>query len=522
MNIHIGDADSSVAVSIAVINDFFTELKRIGKIPSSFDQTRDVGGTPFNITILVDTLTFEMAKPTGQQPYTRLLITGTLEGRPVGSPPDSPPVFQLPLDIKALLSIVLVADDDPEPDNRVPAVGLRYDGTDGTPAPPVTAADVDALFANPGIAGVINETKIPLAKTLVEGLNKTRFPIPANRPALSSWSVVLTLLSSEPDTVDAFAVSVGPQGTTAIPVITSSFMLPNTGLAVAYNRNFLDEMLFLGAAAKIGTVENEAKIEELTLKMSDTAIDVKGHFIRPFDTPIVDILPDIDIRINGPMVPSLVRGTTGMAFDLSGVNIDIDDSDEIFVKVLKWFLTIGSSLLLFTGLGSLTGIGILLWLTLVQKAWNGDAKLDNAPNVIRDSLATAMGAQLGKLSETLDDDTDAGQLRIDATPDSLLVVSGNMVFYAQILVVAITARMRSAEYSKKLKRFVIFELDNGRRFRAQELARLMKIGKITIPGFHEVGNNYIRANHDDAEANNLLQQFQTNLTKETVVRNKKR
>jgi hypothetical protein len=279
-------------------------------------------------------------------------------------------------------------------------------------------------------------------------------------------------------------------------------------------------MLDRGGKANEGTTIDEATVKELKLQMSDTAIEVvKGHVVRPFHV-IIDLF-DIDVRFHGLMIPSLVRGTTGMAFDSSGIKVDVDDTDEVVLAAVKWFFTIGASLLLFTGVGSLTALGILLWLTAVQKAWNGDAELDNAPNAIRDSLASSMGAQLGVLAAALDADTDVGQLRIDATPDSLVVVAGNMVFSAQILVVALQGKMKKAEYSKKLRRFAIFELADGRRFRAQELARLMKLGKVVIPGFHEVGGKYIRADHDNQEANNLLAQFKSNLTKEVVVANKK-
>jgi hypothetical protein len=218
------------------------------------------------------------------------------------------------------------------------------------------------------------------------------------------------------------------------------------------------------------------------------------------------------------MVPSLVRGTTGMAFDMSGVVVDIDDSDEIFYTVAKWFITAVAGALLFTGFASLTALGIGLWLTLVQGFWNADVEIENAPNTLRDSLATALGAELEVLAASLDDDSDVGELRIDATPDSLQVVDGNMVFLAQILVVPVEAMMRSAEYSRSLRRFVIFELDDGRRFRAQELARLMAAGKVTVPGFHQVAGNYLRADPDDADANNLLRQFKQNAPTEVVVK----
>ena len=77
----------------------------------------------------------------------------------------------------------------------------------------------------------------------------------------------------------------------------------------------------------------------------------------------------------------------------------------------------------------------------------------------------------------------------------------------------------AAEYSKKLRRFVVFELEDGRRFRAQELARLMSTGKITVPGFHQVRQSYIRADPDNVAANNLLREFKANLTSEVALRN---
>jgi hypothetical protein len=514
MNVDLGDADGGVAIAISVIDDFLAELHRIGALPNSFVIQRDVGGTLADVTVLLNPPAFEIARPVAAPLYTRVLLTGIIEVRPAGQPNATPVVF--PLNAAARLSIVLV------PSTPVPAVGFRYDGPDGPPDPPVTGADIDAFFARPEVAQIISTTTIPLAQSLVEGLNNSRFPDPATRPNVATWTVALTLMPATGESVDAFAVTVGPPGTTAAPVAVESFVAPNMGLAVAYNRAFLDLMLARGATAKVGQVVAGATVKELEMAMSDTAIAVvKGHVARPVDTPVVDVLPDVDIHFHGPMVPSLVRGTTGMAFDVSGITVDIDDSDEVFFFLFRWFLTIGAGALLFTGWASLTALGILTWLTLVQMAWNGAAELDDAPNLIRDSLGTALGAQLSILAQSLDDDTAVGALRIDATPDSLVVVQGNMVLFAQVLVVPLMMRMASAEYSKKLRRFAIFELLDGRRFRAQELARLMKAGKVSVPGFHHVNGDYVRANPDDAEANNLLQRFKTNETKEAVVKNKR-
>ncbi|MEP6645978.1 MAG: hypothetical protein ABJC12_02725 [Saprospiraceae bacterium] len=40
----------------------------------------------------------------------------------------------------------------------------------------------------------------------------------------------------------------------------------------------------------------------------------------------------------------------------------------------------------------------------------------------------------------------------------------------------------------------------------------MQKGKIIVPGFHQVGGNYIRSDHDDSEANNMLEMFKSNET----------
>lgn len=80
-------------------------------------------------------------------------------------------------------------------------------------------------------------------------------------------------------------------------------------------------------------------------------------------------------------------------------------------------------------------------------------------------------------------------------------------------------RTPSAEYSRKLRRFAIFELSDRRRFRTQELARLIAARKITLSGFHHVGGDYVHSDHDKSAANNLLQSLSENETSEIVVRN---
>ncbi|KTC70115.1 hypothetical protein Lbir_1890 [Legionella birminghamensis] len=511
MNVDLGDADAAVGISFEVVTDFLRELTRLGRFPDRLEFDRDIGGQPSHIIVLFNPFEFVMIKQGPDAPRSILRISGTIEIRPAADPNAQPLV--LPLEAAVKLTIILI-DADP-----VAEVGFRYDGVDGTPSPAEIANDIDNFMNSPAIMDVLSNTRLPIADSLVQGLNDTRFADTANPPEPSEWSVGLTLTPSGSDSVDAFVISASPPGTNPALSITESFVAPRTGLAVAYNRLFLDMVLARGAAAKVGQEIDGAEITSLTMSMADNGIQIIGHVVRDIDTPLIDIAPDVDIDFNGVAIPLLIRGTTGMTMDTSGIEVDVDDSDEIFYGALRWVLTIGASALLFTGVGSLTALGILLWATLVQKVWNSAVELDNAPNVLRDSLAAALGAQLSLLADSLDDSTPAGELRVDGTPDSALVVEGNIVLFAQVIITSMRARMRSAEYSHRLRRFVIFELDDRRKFRAQELARLMKAGKISVSGFHHVSGKFVRSDHDNSAANNLLKMFKSNETREVVVKN---
>ena len=514
MKVGLGDADAAVGIGLEVVTDFLAELMRIGRLPNRQEFTRDVGGQTFDVVVLLDPPTFEMVTAGPDAPRTRLHLTGTIEARPAADPGADP--ITLPLDAAVHLTIVKTADP-------IPAIAFRYDGVDGTPAFPVTADDIDAFMTGPDVQQVLADTKLPIADSLVQGLNTSRFPDDATRPEDSAWVVQLTLTPASADTVDAFVVSAGPPTTLARLAVTESFVAPRTGLAVAYNRQFLDLVLARGAEAKkkppANTVDG-AKITSLDMSMADNGIQITGHVVREIDTPIIDVAPDVDIDFDGVAIPRLIRGTTGLTMDTSGIDVDVDDVDEVFYGALRWVLTIGASALLFTGVGVLTLAGIALWATLVQFVWNKAADLDNAPNVLRDNLAASLGAQLSLLAASLDDSTPAGALTVDGTPDSAIVVEGNIVLFAQVIIRSMQARLRSAEYSHKLRRFAIFELDDRRKFRAQELARLMKAGKISVSGFHHVGGKYVRSDHDNSAANNLLQSFKANETSEVVVKNR--
>ena len=136
MHINLGGAVAGAATAISVLDEYFQELYRIERIPRSIPLSQGV----VELTLLLDAPRFELVSPANADPYTRLLLTGSVERHFGGNPPE---VF--PLDLKVLLKIV------PLPAPRSGA----FDGVDGAPSAPLTASDVQSLFSGPVFSPIL-------------------------------------------------------------------------------------------------------------------------------------------------------------------------------------------------------------------------------------------------------------------------------------------------------------------------------------------------------------------------------
>ena len=210
------------------------------------------------------------------------------------------------------------------------------------------------------------------------------------------------------DTVDFFMASVGIL--TADPVFRESFVPKGQEFAVAFSKVFLNLILAFGADANEGKVIEDAKIlAPLTIEMNPDFIQVNGRVRRE----VWSVFPDVTVTFVGLMHPFLVRGTTIMGFDMDDIDVDVDDVAEVFDWVAKWFTTVFAGVALVSGVSVLTVAGILTWLTFVQVSWSIDVAIGNAPNLLREGLANALGAGLTALSTSLDDETAIDQVRIE-------------------------------------------------------------------------------------------------------------
>lgn len=479
--IAMGEAKVGVLLAVSIFDQFFKELFRVEEGLSNFTVT----SSGIDVDIALNPPTFLLVPgEQGQDPRTQLHLTGTAETEILGA------TQTFDLDIKIFLDFVLV-----ETEGQPPALGLAYGGVAEELDPPISAEDIDGLF-KPGstVGDRLSAIRIDVVSPIIEGLEPIFFPEDGEEPVPEpgAWEPKLRLMPAATEgEMDAFGIFVARPGENADPGEVPSWMPLRTGFCLVYSRDLLDFVLQAGADEKIGTKICGATVNKLDLHMDDLNIVVDGE-VEQLATKI---------PFDGPIHPHLIRGSTSMFMDTSGVHADPPPGLAGFLRflgVLTSFIPIAN-----------------IWTT--PKVWELAEKLDNAPSLIQGGLASALGPELQKLAEGLTVETELETITLESTPDTLMVRSGCFLFAAQVFVSQIVEEIFLGYYSNKVRRFVLFRMNSGRKFRASELARLVGHGKIVTPGFHDVDGRYMRANPDDENANNLLHQFKETMPDEISI-----
>jgi hypothetical protein len=486
VTVDLGDAQIGVVLGINVFDEFIAEMFSVGAFPRTFESIQDVPGFgTVLVHVALDVPRLGLGQRAAMLPRPELALTGDVELHDPADP-QGPPVFSLPLDIQVFLDFVL----RPEP-GEAPMLGLEYGGFAGPAGSPIGADQVDALFANPAIAGPLAAVSIDVLGPVIEGAEPIVFPDEASRPARDTWSSGVTMLpGSGPADADAAGVFVALPGASAVPAVTDSPLPVRTGFGLVYARQFLDLAFALAGAAAEGTQMQGATIDSLDISMEDSAIHIDGAAHKD----------SADITFVGPIVPTLVPGTIVLYQDTSSVDVDID---------VPWWQDM---LLVFRFIP-------VFWPILIPAAlinsdwdvWAGAAEIADAPDQVRSGLADRFASSLVALTTGLTMDAAVGDVTLEATPDHSRIENGHFMFFAQTFVSTLTEPITNAYFSKARRRFVQYELESGRLFKASELARLVAIGKIVTPGFHEVGRRFMRADPDPALSNNLEERFGLNL-----------
>ena len=319
MKVGLGDADAAVGIGLEVVTDFLAraDADRPVAEPSGVHSRRgrpDVRRRrPARCTDIRDGDGGARRAEDGAAPHRH--DRGAPRRRSRCGPDHVPARRRCPPDRR----------EDCRPDVRT--IAFSYDGVEGTPASPVTADDIDGVHDEPrGPAGPRRHQAADRGRAWSQGLNTVAVPgQPTLAPTDSDWAVQPDAHASVGNETRGRVRGVGRAardylGQRSPSPKASSLRVP--GWPSPTTEQFLDVMLARGAAAKEGHASVDGA-EDHVAGYDDgrqRASQITGHVVRAIDTPIIDVAPDVDIDFDGVAIPRLIRGTTAMTMDTSGID----------------------------------------------------------------------------------------------------------------------------------------------------------------------------------------------------------
>jgi hypothetical protein len=483
----MGQAKMSVGIGLQVFDEFVAELYRAGLFPQRIAENRD---TPLGVkhtTVHLSPPAFLLLGQAADNDLRTVIhVTGQLTLRPRGEPQGAI-ILETPIDFSVRIDIELKSMP-----GSAPELGLSYAGVDSNPGGAISEGDIDAIFQRPAIKGIIDSVSIDILGPIVAGLGALLFDA-GNAPDASVWSTSVVLMrgvdaGTENETVNAVGLFVNLPGSSSNPGIVDSYMPAGMGLYIVYSRDLLDLIFAAQAREQVGKKVKGATMKSLSLKMTDTSLFVNGKAEKR----------NAEITFKGPIDISMSWGYASIGQDVSKVSVDVD---------LPWY----ADLLVFfsRGLFFIPFLNLLnVWVLdpIVDRIEEG---VDSAPDIVRSGLAGALSSGMSKLADGLKIEADSGGISPYSIPNHSEVTDGDLALYAEVIISPIRSAIRKATYSRRLRKFSIFTLENGRRFRVKDIAYLMEIGRIECPGYHSVGGKFIRANPDRIVDNNLSEAFPT-------------
>ncbi len=487
----LANAKLGTLLSVELIAEWLRGLHRIGVIPRVFPASSGGGGGGGAATVTLISLDVEMVT-SGAAPVTQLRLSGTVE--PEGS------TLVLPLDTRVRVTPELRPGVNPLTGAAV--LGFRYDGVAIPPAPPLSGAMVDDLFTSGPAALMLANLTLPLLDGLIDAAGTVFFPDVANPPpAAGLWATAVTLMpgAGALATVDALGIFVDLPGGDASLTEATSHLPRLTEFGIVYSKAFLDTR-FETASPK-GEQINGAEITEFVMEMGETELRVTGKAVKDNAT----------ISFSGPIEAELLRGSTVFRVDASGIDVNVD---------VPWWTDV---LFFFTGpVGFLTfGLTRYLGATIVKAVIEQElsdilADIDAAPAQVRGSISDDLTNGMSVLARALSSLGSVGVLRAATTPERSRIAGGSIAVFAQAFVNPISADLDAGTFSSHANRLVELQLTNERWFTTSELARIVNLGLITVPGYHAVSphvrggrpvRGYMQDSPDLSTADNLLSRF---------------
>lgn len=469
---NIGSAQFATGVAVKVFDEFLKELqlkKSLNHllIKKSFHIIE--GNDDFVIT---GHAVAEMAPPkfamhqnSGGQQYTRLDLNGTVNIWVSSPTAESPPLFTFDISAGLLLSIVLKPRS-----GQSPIIGLQYDGIEYYEGP-LDQAEVEELLVNQNLLDIINSMEMNLVTPLIDAIEMIYGPQPDGTVfSHADFPVELYLMKGDNENVDAFGILVDIPINDGLPEMVDSFVPNGCEIMLFTSRQIMEVLLNRGKKTLsdyLAGYKEHVSVKRLSIEPRGNCIYLSGR--------IEDNYVGAEGTIDGPVYFQLFPGNKNIYLNFRKVNIEID---------LPWWLDV-----------------------IVFFAGETDT-VDAIPDMAQQKIIEITNDLMQNLASSLDlEGLDVEGVPIVVYPDRLKLDSGELSLYLQILISPITESLERADYSKLRRKFMIFNLESGRRFATEDLAKFMRQGLVTVLGYHEVGEKYIRANPDEDKRNNLLESW---------------
>lgn len=452
---NLGNAQMGVLLAVDVFDQFFGELYAIGEFPN------DVGD---GIEGHLDAPRFRLVTHEGTL-KTALHLTGTVQ---LGQPLDIDVLIELKLELVPRAG-------------EAPALQFVFGDVLETPNDDLIVAFVNNKLNGPDIAEKLQAASIDLVAPMIDKLSQNLFD-DGVAPPPDAFSAAVALFAGGDGTVDAIGVFVAEPDTDALPPPGPSDLDELTEIAAVLAKRFLDPIFAVQAAEQVGQVKDGAEIKRLKMEMGDEALMLDGKAEKD----------GADIHFDGPVDLQLIVGTSYLIADTSKLDVDVD---------LAWYHYLG---MVFAGLLFFVPVlGQILAGFMFSKLFEAGQAPDKMRRAISAALTDAMSALGGGLSM----DTGDTPVTLESTTAKADIRNGNLMLFAQAFVATLVEPIIRANYSKRRGKFVGYTLQSGRLFAASELARLVHLGKIIVPGHHDVDGRYMRANPNATGDDNLLARF---------------
>lgn len=468
----IGNAKLAFGLSINLFDDILKGLHAKNVFPKQLEVEQEINiidklNATIFLTVDNDPPNFYLDTQTAGEPYTRLEISGRVTPKIAFAGETSPDLFTIEFSAAVRVNIKLRKIT-----GMAPVIFLEYGGAVFM-SDPFEKKFIDDIFNKEEVKRAIESVQLDVLKPIIEGLSDVYYfgKPESERPRIDIFPVAMQLQYSNGINAPAITLFIG----------TPDDPMNKDAFGVSILPGYSEFMMHVGPELIERVKEKgKAKIEEMIKSYSSVNLT---NYTLEINNNQVDISARIDesntgsyANMSGYFHFKHVPGMEVMFMDGSKVKVDVE---------LPW------------------------WLDFIAFFVDdlGDAiryAEQDVPDIMQDTIKVFVNDFMKKLDDSLQlEDLEFEGVPIEVYPQEIVLEDNSITANIQILIQPRTEHLKSASYGKLLDKFIYFELESGRKYYVEDLAKFMQKGLITIPGYHQVGGRYLRANPDSKESNNL-------------------